>query len=62
MVCSIQNSNLCLWYHICIPLWHIWKSKYMLLSRHQNAGQNHDITQVTDGLKLWHSSDIWERR
>jgi hypothetical protein len=29
------------------------------LSRHQNAGQNHD---VTDGLKMWRSSDIWERQ
>jgi hypothetical protein len=34
------------------------KAKYMLLSRHQHAGQNHDITDV---LKMWKSSDIWER-
>jgi valyl-tRNA synthetase len=27
------------------------KTKYMLLSRHQNA----------DVLKIWYSSDIWER-
>jgi hypothetical protein len=31
------------------------KTKYMFLSRHQNAGKNHV-------LKMWHSSDIWERR
>jgi hypothetical protein len=36
------------------------KTKYMLLSRHQNAGQNHDI-KLTDVLKMWQSSDIWER-
>jgi hypothetical protein len=38
------------------------KIKYMLLSRHQNAGQNHDIKTGKDVLKMWHSSDIWERR
>jgi hypothetical protein len=37
------------------------KTKYMSLSRHQNSGQNHDIKKVTDGLKMWHSSDIWGR-
>jgi hypothetical protein len=36
------------------------KTKYMLLSRHQNAGQNDDMKIVTDVLKVWHSSDIWE--
>jgi hypothetical protein len=30
------------------------KTKYMLLSHHQNAGQN--------PLKMWHSSNIWERQ
>jgi hypothetical protein len=28
------------------------KTKYMSLSSHQNV----------NGLKMWHSSDIWERR
>jgi hypothetical protein len=37
------------------------KTKYMLLSRHQNASQNHDIKIVNRGLKMWHSSNIWER-
>jgi hypothetical protein len=32
------------------------KSKYMILSCRQNAGQNND----TDSLKMWHSSNIWE--
>jgi hypothetical protein len=35
------------------------RTKYMLLSRHQNAGQNH-VLKI--GLKMWRSSDIWERR
>jgi hypothetical protein len=30
------------------------KTKYMLLSRHQNVGQNHD-------MKIGNISDIWER-
>jgi hypothetical protein len=33
------------------------KTKYMLLSRQQNADQNHDI-KIADGLKMCHSSDI----
>jgi hypothetical protein len=37
------------------------KTKYMLLSHHQNAGQNHDVRKLTDVLKMWHSSEIWER-
>jgi hypothetical protein len=37
------------------------KTKYMLLSRHQNAGQNRDI-KIGNGLKMWYSSDIWERQ
>jgi hypothetical protein len=32
------------------------KTKYMLLSRHQNQGKI-----MTDVLEMWHSSDIWER-
>jgi hypothetical protein len=36
------------------------ETKYILLSPHQNAGQNHDVNQLTDPLKLWHSSNIWE--
>jgi hypothetical protein len=39
------------------------KTKYMLLSREQTAGQNHDIKIGNKiFLKMWHSSDIWERR
>jgi hypothetical protein len=36
------------------------KTKYMLLSHHQNAGQNHDIRTANDVLKMWPSSNIWE--
>jgi hypothetical protein len=38
------------------------KTKYMLLSRHQNAGQNNDMKILRDVSKTWHSSDIWERQ
>jgi hypothetical protein len=34
------------------------KENYMLLSRHQNAGQNHGIKTADDVLKMSHSSDI----
>jgi hypothetical protein len=38
------------------------KTKYMLLSRHQNAGQNHDIKIGNRCFsKMWHISDIRER-
>jgi hypothetical protein len=39
------------------------KTKYMLLSRHQNAGQSHDVKRLTNVLKMWQSSDtsIWEQ-
>jgi hypothetical protein len=36
------------------------KTNYMLLSRHQNAGQNRDI-KIADVLKMWHSSHISEQ-
>jgi hypothetical protein len=36
------------------------KTKYML-SRHQNAVQNHDI-KITDASKMCHNSNIWERQ
>jgi hypothetical protein len=37
------------------------KIKYILLSRHQNAGKNHDI-KAANPLKMYHSSDICERQ
>jgi hypothetical protein len=33
-------------------------SKYMLLSRHQNAGKNRHTKKQTDRLKMCHSSNI----
>jgi hypothetical protein len=33
----------------------------MVLSRRQNAGQNHDIKLADRFLKMWHNSDICER-
>jgi hypothetical protein len=32
----------------------------MLLSRHQNVGQNREKKQQTDHLKMLHSSDVLE--
>jgi hypothetical protein len=38
----------------------VQKIKYMLLSRHQNAGLNHNIKIANRSLKMWHKSNIWE--
>jgi hypothetical protein len=38
------------------------KNKYMLLSRHQNAGQNHDIKIANRSFENTHSSNIWEQQ
>jgi hypothetical protein len=35
------------------------KIKYMLLSRHQNVGQNHGIKIAKYRLKMCHISNIW---
>jgi hypothetical protein len=37
------------------------KTKYILLSRQQNAGQNFDIKIAKNVLKMWQSSNIWEQ-
>jgi hypothetical protein len=34
---------------------------YMLVSRHQNIGQNRDIKIANRYFEMWNSSDIWER-
>jgi hypothetical protein len=36
------------------------KTKYMSLSCHQNARQNHDIKMGNSVLKIWHNLDIWK--
>jgi hypothetical protein len=38
------------------------KTKYMLVSRDQNAGQTRELKLETDHLKMCHSSSIWERQ
>jgi hypothetical protein len=38
------------------------KIKYMLLSHHQIAGQNHNLKELTDPLKMRHSSKIWQQQ
>jgi hypothetical protein len=35
------------------------KTKYMFLSRHQDAGQNHDIKMLTDRLKCGTVKIFW---
>jgi hypothetical protein len=40
-------------------------TKYMLLTRHQNAGQNHNITIANrsfENVAMRQSSNIWERQ
>jgi hypothetical protein len=36
------------------------KTKHMLMSHHQNAGQRHNIKIAIDPLKMWQSSNTWE--
>jgi hypothetical protein len=36
------------------------KTRYMLLSHHQNVGQNHDIKIANRSFKMWHSSNVCE--
>jgi hypothetical protein len=38
------------------------KSTYMLLSHHQNAGQNHDTEIANRSFKMWQSSNILEQQ
>jgi len=37
------------------------KIKYMVKSRDQNAGRNHNTRSITVPLKGWKSSYIWEQ-
>jgi ABC-type transport system substrate-binding protein len=36
------------------------KTKFIFLSHHQNAGQNHNIKMANRSFEMWHSSNIWE--
>jgi hypothetical protein len=38
------------------------KAKYMFMYLHQITGQNHYIKLADIPLKIWQSSNIWERR
>jgi hypothetical protein len=38
----------------------IEKTKCMLLSHHQNSGQDRDLIIANRSLKMWQSSNIWE--
>jgi hypothetical protein len=37
------------------------KTKYMVMSRNQNAGHNHNINVDNKSLKEWKNSNIWEQ-
>jgi hypothetical protein len=37
------------------------KTKYMVMSGDQNAGQSHNITIDNSSLERWESLDIWEQ-
>jgi len=37
------------------------KTKYMVMSRDQNAGRSHSIELIIVPLKGWNISDIWEQ-
>jgi hypothetical protein len=40
------------------------KSKYMVMSRDQNAGQSHNVKAdrlIVVPVKGWNSSDVWEQ-
>jgi hypothetical protein len=34
------------------------KSKYMVVSHHQNAGENHNLLMLTSPLNMWQNSGI----
>jgi hypothetical protein len=36
------------------------KTKYVLMSHHQNAGKNHNIKIANRSSEMWQSSNIWE--
>jgi len=38
------------------------KTKYMIMSRDQNAGRCHIMKIDNRSIKMWKSSNIWEKR
>jgi hypothetical protein len=36
------------------------KTKYMVMSRNENAGQNHNIKIDNKSFERWKNSNIWE--
>jgi hypothetical protein len=44
------------------PEINVEKTKYLFLSRHQNAGQNQDINIANKSFENGHSSNIWRRQ
>jgi hypothetical protein len=37
------------------------ETKYMVISWHQNAGQNQSLLITNKSFKMWQSSRIWEQ-
>jgi hypothetical protein len=37
------------------------KTKYMIMSRHLNSGQNQNIRIAKNRLKMWQNSNTWGR-
>jgi hypothetical protein len=37
------------------------KTKYMVVSRHQNQAQNHNLLTIHKSFKMWQNSNIWEQ-
>jgi len=37
------------------------KTKYLVMTRDQNAGQNHNIKLILNSWKAWNISNIWEQ-
>jgi hypothetical protein len=38
------------------------KTLYVITSRHKKLVQNHNLLLLTNPLKMWHSSSIWEQQ
>jgi hypothetical protein len=37
------------------------ETKYVIVSRHQNAGQNHNLLTDSKFFEMWQSLNIWEQ-
>ena len=49
-------------WHFSVKFQLILKTKYMIMSRDQNAGRSYNMRMIIVPLKGWKSSNIWEQR